>query len=315
MLMTNKRASILDFQQEELCPDIWLQDASMRPAVKEFIIASVEGFFDEQNIVGYEDFVKDMWVGSSLASFFYKKDTDFDIKVIVDIHEFKKSNTLYKKVESDDIMDDLIKKGRQSFWLTTVVPDTYHNLDVYFYTTEDAAPINLMKYDSLYSLFKNEWYKEPKKLPKGMSPAYILNIAKQKATQYIEKLDRDVLTTRRDSIDFLILRDFLKTLEVDDLKDFMVTYKNSFDEINKDISMLLKDRDMIKKLRHDVFNKDLLNEDLERLMGSFNYSDENMVFKILQRYGYMRVLTEVHDIFERKGILPNNIPEYAKAVS
>ena len=98
MQMTNKKSSILDFQQEELCPDIWLQDASMRPAVKEFVMSSIEGFFDEQNIFGYKDFVKDIWVGSSLASFFYKKDTDFDIKVIIDIASFKDANTLYKKV-------------------------------------------------------------------------------------------------------------------------------------------------------------------------------------------------------------------------
>ena len=315
MQMTNKKSSILDFQQEELCPDIWLQDASMRPAVKEFVMSSIEGFFDEQNIFGYKDFVKDIWVGSSLASFFYKKDTDFDIKVIIDIASFKDANTLYKKVESEDILDDLIKKCRKSFWTTTVVPDTYHNLDVYFYSTEDAAPINFMKYDSLYSLFKNDWYKEPKKLPKGMSPAYVLNMARQKATQFIEKLDKDILTTRRDTIDFLIFRDFLRTLEVDDLQNFMIAYKDLFNDINKDISMLLKDRDMVKKLRHDVFNKSILDEDLERLMGSFNYSDENMVFKLLQRYGYMRVLTEVHDIFDSKGILPNNIPEYFEVVS
>lgn len=310
-----RRASILDYQRDTLCPDIWLADTYMRPAVKEFILSSIEGFFEDKNIKGYHQFIVDLWVGSSLASYFYKEDTDFDIKVIMDMAVFKKYNDTYADITSADIIDSLISAGRSSFWTTGNVPDTYHSLDLYFYDAKDAIPIHYMKYDSLYSIFNNTWYKEPKKLPKGLSPAYVLNQAKQKAEQFIEKLDRDILETKRDTIDFIILHDYLKNMDVDDLKDFSVYFKDMFSEVNKSISMLVKDRQLIKDLRTDVFDRDTLNSDLSTLMGSINYSDENIVFKLLQRYGYMRILTEISELFKTKGISVDNIPEYYKALS
>lgn len=305
-----KRSSILDYQRDKLCPDIWLPNNELKSSVKDFIISSIDGFFSSLAISGAHDFIHDIWIGSSLASFFYKEDTDFDVKVIVDIDVFKKHNSSFNNVSSDDLIDKLISLGRESYWTTALVPDTYHALDTYFYSAEEATSVNLLKYDSLYSVLHNTWYKEPEKLPKGLSPAYVLNAAKQKADKFIDKLDKDILTARRDSIDFILLHDYLKTLDADDLKEFSIYYKMLFDDLNDSIGILLKDRNIIKDLRHNAFDRKELDSELEHLMGSFNYSDENIVFKLLQRYGYMRILSEVYSLYKKRGLTPANAYEY-----
>ena len=308
-----KYSSILDYQQQDLSQDIWdLSFYGMKKSIKKFIYTSIKSFFDTENIEGYNDFITDIWVGSSLATYFYKEDTDLDIKIIVDINTFKKLNPRYHHMSTDELLDAIIESGRKSSQLTAMIPGTYHPIDAYFYSTSEASSINYMKYDSLYSVVKDEWYKKPKKLPKGLSPAYVLEQAKDRAQQFIEKLDKDIMNAKRDTIDFMILKDYIKNLEYDDLKQFEIYLKSSFEEVNQDISMLLKDRDIIKKLRSDVFHKDTLTSELSKLMGTFNFSDENIVFKLLQRYGYMKILSEIHELVETKGLTTKTINDIYK---
>jgi hypothetical protein len=99
--------------------------------------------------------------------------------------------------------------------------------------------------------------------------------------------------TKRDSVDFLVLRDYIKTLDSDDLGVLYTDFKTALQRVNADVKLLMQDRDLIKGLRKNSFHRKDLKTNLEYLMGSLNYADDNLLFKLVQRYGYMRILSEV----------------------
>lgn len=314
-LITDKKGSILDYQQKELCPVVWNKDGKLRPSVKSFIFSSLSGFFENFELKGYDDFVIDMFIGSSLATYFYTVESDLDIKVVIDITTFKAHNPQYSKISEDDILDKLVDLAKESSWLAAYIPQTHHQLDIYFLSVREASPINMIKYDSIYNLMTDKWLKQSEKIEEELSPSYVLNYARSKARQFLEKLSIDMAEAQRDSVDFLILRDHMKGLDHDDLQQFKEDLEISLERLNVSVDMLVEDRGLIKDLRKKTFKKNELRSHLEKMMGSLNYSDGNLIFKLLQRYGYMSILSEIKKIYADKKVTPKEVEEVARILS
>lgn len=312
--MMEKRSSILDYQRKTLSPEIW-EDNKLKPSIKKFIYKSMEGFFVSFGIKGYKEFVSHLYIGSSLATYFYKDDSDLDVKVVVNINLFKKNNPEYQDSTGEDICDELIEAGRRSSFLTAFIPETFHPLDAYFFTEEEAERAALIKYDSLYNLITDEWLKEPKKLEGTLSSSYILNSAKNLAQKYIDKIVIDIDKAKRDSIDFLVLKDYMKTLDKEELKLLSTDFQVALDRVNDDIDSLITDRGIASNLRKMEFSRVGLKSDLEKLMGSLNYSKGNLIYKILQRYGYLRILFEVAALYKGIRIGPDDVINVYKILS
>ena len=304
--------SILDFKRTELCDEIWDENRFLLESVRVFIISSLESFFKDMNIAGYKDFTKDILVGSSLATFYYTETSDLDIKVVYDETKLKHANS--SLIYAKNISDQLIESGRSSYYLTTEVPGTHHNLDVYFYSSDEYYPVNLNKYDSLYSISDSTWLQEPKDLTEDFSPDFVLNYAWDKAQAYVSTIVSDISKAKKSLVDLICLRDYLKTLDEDDIDRMKYFFIRKFNEVNDSIEDLIKDRVELKNLRTTGFEKDDLQSDMERTFGSFNYSDENLIFKVVQRYGYMTILSEIKKLYSKKGVTIDNVDTYLNLV-
>jgi hypothetical protein len=290
--------SILDFKRPGLCDEVWDESNELLPEVEKFITNSLSHFFEDQGLSG---FVTDIVIGSSLATYYYKEDTDLDIKVIYD------PNRLSKDLSDDD----LIKLGRENYYTTQFLPGTTHPMDFYFYKDEDFYPINFNKYDSLYSL-KKGWLSEPKEL--SSEPGFILNLAYEKAEPYIIQIMTDIQSVKKNLIDFILFKDYVKSLDDEEIKEVYDSFVSEFDIVNSSIEELVEDKDMFKIMRNRAFEKEDLESELEKVMGSYNYSDENLIFKIMQRYGFMKILVEVKDLYEGRGLSMDNAQEFLEAV-
>lgn len=298
----DKTASILDYQKQSLCPEIWDYSKKLLPNVKEFVIKQIKAFFSSNDLRGYKEFISHIYIGSSLATYFYKEDSDFDVKIVINPEVFKQYNQMYTDQPDEDIMDELVEMGRTSIWLTAFIPGTMHPLDAYFFTDKESSATTLLKYDSLYNILTDTWIKEPKKVPGEVSPSYMLNYAKDKAKIYIDKIIDDLERAKRDTVDFLLLKEYLKNLEEDDLRGLAVDFKNSLETLNQDIEDLVQDKEIVKELRKKEFSRKDLKSHLEQLMGSLNYSDGNVIFKLIQRYGYLKILVEIAAMFKNKRV-------------
>ena len=307
--------SILDYQKHELCPEIWDSEHQLKPGVKSFVYKSIEGFFVSLNIEGYSHCIIDIFIASSLASYFYRDDTDLDVKIVIDIEAFKNYNEEYRNYSYEEILDNFIRLGRENIWLTATIPGTTHPLDIYFYPQTELLADHLEKFDSLYNVGEDEWIKKPTKFGKSISPSHILNYAKERAKKYIEKITGDIDQARRDTIDFLLLKDYMKSLSKDDVRRLKVDFENSLEKVNDSIEDLVEDTEILKTLRTRAFLKSNLEEDLEKVMGSINYSDGNLVFKVMQRYGYMKILVEIYKLIGDDGVQPVEVPGIYRVLS
>jgi hypothetical protein len=294
-----KTSSILDYQKPYLSTEIWFFDKKLKPEVKTFIGSCLKDFFDYLEIKGSDKWLLEAIIASSLATYFYTETSDLDIKLFIDLTLFIEYNQEFITFTDDAILKWLKNRGRESYWLTQKVPGTEHLLDIYFLSSKDLERLSTIKYDSIYLLSKNEWFKKPEKAD-YLPPDFILEIARQKAQPYINIIIEDIENAKQDCIDFLVLEDFLKTLDADDLFYLKQEFINQLNLIHLDIEEIIKDKNAIKEIRNIAFNKNYLDTELEKLMGSLNYSDGNLIFKLIQRYGYLKILVKVSEFFEKK---------------
>lgn len=307
--------SILDYEHNNLCPEIWDKDNNIKSGIKNFIYNSIDMFFLKEGINGDISFVEGILVASSLATYYYVDTSDLDVKIIINIPLFKKYNPKYYDIDDADLCEHLVDLGRESSWLTAVIPQTAHVLDVYFIDYNEFTEDKYIKYDSLYSISSNKWIKSPQKINTQGNPSYILDRAKEKAKDYLDQLSLDISQARRDVLDFYILMDYLKSLDEDEIFQFYDEIQERVDEINESVEVLLQDREMLKLLRKETFNKKELDSQLAQLMGSLNYADGNLIFKIVQRYGYMRILTDLKKLFKNKRITVDKIKTVDKILN
>jgi hypothetical protein len=297
----------LDFGREELCPEIWA-GSLLREDVRNFIYQQTIQFFERRGITRYQGFIEDCYIASSLAAYTYRDDTDFDIKFVINIPSFKKYNPAFNEKTYEEITDYLIDLARESTELTAFVPNTEHELDPYFYDELEGVEENLIKYDSLYSVGSNAWIKEPRRLPKDIEPDYFINKAKLYAEPYLEKVSKDIEKTKQDSMDFILLKDYLHQLDDATVEEARFYYAEQMRVIDEDLDTLVEDRELIKKLRANNFSRDSLKTELEQLGGSLNYGKGNLIFKLFQRYGYMRILNEIKDLVEKRDFTIDDLP-------
>lgn len=302
--------SLLDYQKDELCPQIW-KETTLKEGVSNYIVNQVKLFFESNEMNNYDEWVYDIYIGSSIATYFYTDTSDLDIKIIIDLDEFRLNNPDFDWLEDDDFLNKLIDMGRESSFLTSLIPGTKHPIDAYFYSTDEMPEEHLIKYDSLYSIRYYEWAKEPQKINDRDK---IIEIAKQKAHYFMETLDIEIAQAKRNTIDFISFLDYIKSMDIDDLYEIRKEFMKLFHELNESLSTLVDMRGDIKQMRTDSFSKENLSSELEKLMDSLNYSDGNIIFKMLQRYGYMKILTEINEIYEKKRLGIKEIKQVSRVL-
>jgi hypothetical protein len=302
--------SLLDYQKDELCPQIWKGD-TLKEGVSNYIVNQVKLFFESNEIDDYDEWVYDIYIGSSIATYFYTDTSDLDIKIIIDLDEFRLSNPRFDWLEDDDFLNKLVDMGRESSYLTSFIPGTKHPIDAYFFSTDEMPEEHLIKYDSLYSIRFHEWEKEPQKINDRDK---IIEIAKQKAHYFISTLDIKIAQAKRNTIDLISFLDYIKSMDIEDLYEVRKEFIELFHELNESLSTLIDIREDIKQMRKDAFSRENLSSELEKLMGSLNYSDGNIIFKMLQRYGYMKILTEINEIYEKKRLGIKEIKQISRVL-
>lgn len=107
----------------------------------------------------------------------------------------------------------------------------------------------------------------------------------------------------------------MKTLDREELKLLSVDFQSAIDKVNEDLESLIVDRDIASNLRKTEFSRKSLRDEMERLMGSLNYSKGNLIYKILQRYGYLRILFEIASLYKGVRVGSDDVMNVYKILS
>ena len=271
--------SIIDPVHKDLSPDLWTEDKKLKPEAKKAIMDFIDAFVKDNNLSP----IRKILTGS-ICTYQYAPDSDVDINVSVDIDD--KALKGFK---------DVVKEYNGKMLL-----ETQHPMNLYILNKEWIPGFRGPSYD----LEKDDWEVLPEKQLGKMTYRGVLELA----LSWARKIDLDIAELQRDLKEkevfeyHLSIIDRLEGMKKEEVEEYL-EHKNI--EIRADIDTLKMNLYVIKLFRQKAFEGDLSDGDdiqwLTKTSGpNVNYSINNIIYKLLERFGYFNKLHDILDKFEGK---------------
>lgn len=269
--------NVLDPINKTLNKDLFIDGKEVvKEKVKNFIIDNFLRWFEKMGFK--KERVNDFYLIGSSIGYQYTDTSDIDVTVDTDLTEAE-----IEKVKT--ILPN------NNFLLNTKHPVNYY-LKTLKETEKDA--------DVIYNLKNDKWLKKSKKETVEVSASYMLEITKF----FMSGIQDRLAELERDKIELEIYKNYSpEKIEISQ-KEIDTLISNKETEIKSDLDALYIAYHIIKGFRKEAF-KD--GEPFEVLidinMKNPNYSVNNLVYKTLERYGYLEKLEKAKE--EREKLLTN----------
>lgn len=269
--------NVLDPINKTLNKDLFIDGKEVvKEKVKNFIIDNFLRWFEKMGFK--KERVNNFYLIGSSIGYQYTDTSDIDVTVDTDLTEAE-----IEKVKT--ILPN------NNFLLNTKHPVNYY-LKTLKETEKDA--------DVIYNLKNDKWLKKSKKETVEVSASYMLEITKF----FMSGIQDRLAELERDKIELEIYKNYSpEKIEISQ-KEIDTLISNKETEIKSDLDALYIAYHIIKGFRKEAF-KD--GEPFEVLidinMKNPNYSVNNLVYKTLERYGYLEKLEKAKE--EREKLLTN----------
>ena len=172
---------------QELNPVLW-QDRELKRPVQIALLRIAKAYWQ---FLGIDTRLDDVLVTGSQANYNYSEHSDIDLHLVVD----------YNDVECDMAVDELFKTKRD-LWKAE------HDIDIYGIPVEVyVEDLNRPAVSATYSIVKNAWIKQPKRMPissdvdriERLCLAWMILITTRLATNELDQIEqvKDMLWTYR----------------------------------------------------------------------------------------------------------------------
>ena len=187
------------------------------------------------------------------------------------------------------------------------MPGTEHPVNYYVITDPKVLENNNKKADGIFSIKDNKWIKKPDE--DTFEPEkYEADFRKQ-----VQELDIIKGELKRDIIDYAEL----KQLTNNDVLNLQELVNEKLEEIEESIRKLKEIGDTITNDRRDIFSREMTPDEI-REFGKQNKLPKNVIYKMLEKYHYMKFYKKLKDILEDDKVTDQEIdslkeaPEYSK---
>lgn len=276
--------SILD--QERPVHDVSIFDLGeplkLKPSVRTQILAGISKLSRHMSI-------KDYTLIGSILTRRYAEDSDVDINVLISA--------------TDDNMQMLVKIATENsgkFVEGTKHPINFHllNDESDFKNANDSA-------DGVFDISNNKFVREPIEKP------FYIEKYMAKFKNLVSQLD----TLKNDLADDLMDYNELKYLSHDSAKQLQTELEHELKQIEQDAAGLIDLYDTVRKDRADAFSHELTSSDI-RVYGAKNRLPANVIYKLLERYHYLKFLHKIKDIVGNNGkVTPDEAEQLSKLVT
>jgi predicted nucleotidyltransferase len=277
--------SVVDLARDELDPTVFTFREDGSPVLKESLRIQILNDIDQiRHVLPVVNF----YIIGSILTKNYTDDTDIDVTVQVDAQ-------LVDSIATAEVMH-LLKtiNGR-------LAGDSRHPINYYIITDEYDQD----KADAIYDVANDKWIKTPKH--------HDPNIDKWTSKFHDTLASIDVATgeLRRDLIDLEELKE-LKTKDIKKLKKALKEKLSQIEELTKQLVTKYHD---VRTLRHMAFDRFLTPQELQ-VYGSQNKLPENVLYKLLEKYYYLRMIRKLESILDERDELDlTDAAEVKKAMS
>lgn len=274
--------SIIDFPREELNPDVWLHtddNYTLIGDAKNKIYETLAKY-PEGNIA---DIAKDIHITGSIGTNQWEDDTDIDVHIIPkegaihgDPEEYQKKVFKWFNENRDDI-DGYIEQ---------------HPIEVYIQLNEAQEYLS----DALYSITNDEWLKGPLEEPLDFDPYEEFSGIMDDVAEEGKKADIELGELRRDLIDYEYIKKAIGNLPEENKQNLLIKFKIKLQELETDVENLLKLKKQWGDARKAASAPTTIKQAEEDIEMSKAWRDRNATFKMINRYDYMRLVSDLEDI-------------------
>ena len=256
----------------------------LKPSVKKMALDGIKTFEKFGKVVKYT------LIGSILTKQ-YRADADLDINILFDIPG--------SKAEQEKVHDEIREYQGQINGKN--IPGTEHPIN--YFSIIDPVTFNKARdmADGTFDIDTNKWIKKPE--PGTFEPEkYVTDF--QKRVSEIDVVKGELV---RDMIDYEELKDLTNA----DIENLSGLVSKKLAEIKDSINTLIDIGDKTIADRKDAFSIDMSPDEI-RKFGVKNRLPKNVIYKMLEKYHYLKFFKKLKEIMEDGKISPDELKSLSK---
>jgi hypothetical protein len=264
------KEAVIDIPRRTYAKDIFDNADTENPKLKESVLNIINGQLEKFNTI--YPIKKYSLVGSSITKN-YRDDADLDVNVLFDVAPADR--------EAVRLMLSHQLRGING----KLIPGTKHPINYYIITDPNVKETNDKMADGVFDIKNNTWIRKPKEF-KFDAERYAADFERK-----VKEIDVIEGELKRDIIDYKEL----KELNPDDVLNLQEIINDKISKIEDDIKHLISIGDEVVQQRRDAFATDMTPEEI-RTFGKKNLLPKNVIYKMLEKYHYLRLYHQLKDI-------------------
>ena len=281
--------SIIDIPRRTYAPKVFDNADTPNPTIKDSVKKQIETQLKE--FESEYPILKTSLIGSILTKR-YRNDADLDINVLFDVPADKQEEErtrLSKKYLSAKNPDNIQGK---------LIPGSEHPINFYFITDKETYENQNKKADAVYEIETNKFVKRPKDFVFDTG-LYIKDFNKK-----VQELDVIKGELKRDIIDYRELEE----LSPDEVLNLQDRINSKLEEIEDSIEQIVKVGDGVDADRRAAFDKDMSPDEIQKY-GIKNRLPKNVIYKMLEKYHYLKFYKKCQKILDDGKVTPDEIDD------
>ena len=270
--------SIIDIPRKTFAPAVFddadTKDPKIKPSVKKLIDEQIKEFEKEYPVL------KVSLIGSILTKR-YRNDADLDLNVLFDVPKEKQEE------ERVRLSQQYLSAKNPNNIQGKLIPGSKHPINYYFITDQKTYDDQNKKADAVFDIETNKFIKRPDDFV--FDPGLYVREFERK----VQELDVVKGELKRDIIDY----NELKELTPNDVLDLQEKIKDKLEEIEDSLEDIVKIGDGVDAERRAAFDKDM-SPDQIRTYGVKNRLPKNVIYKMLEKYHYLKFYKKCKKILE-----------------
>ena len=269
--------SIIDIPRRTYAPKVFDEADTNNPKIKDSVLKQIN---DQLEAFKEYPILKTSLIGSILTKR-YREDADLDINVLFDVPKDK------QEVERVNLSQKYLSVSNPKNIQGKLIPGSKHPINYYFITDQKTYDDQNEKADAVFDIEKNKFVKRPDDFefdPK----MYVSDFNKK-----VQEIDVVRGELARDIIDYNELQD----LTPNDVLNLQELVKDKLEEIEDSLEQIIKIGDGVDADRRAAFDKDMSPDEI-RQFGVKNRLPKNVIYKMLEKYHYLKFYKKCKKILE-----------------
>lgn len=288
--------SAIDFPQEDLPEELWNKDGkhTLKDAVKSKIFKVIEAYPK----VNLREVAKEIYLVGSSGTNQWQDNSDIDIHVIPDEAKLKE---VIKKADDkgyyadEDNMQGIQKEIKD--WYDEADIDKMvgkHEIEVFLQLNSSQELIA----DAAYDLNKDAWVRGPKEVGQDFNPYDEYKDILDTVSSVVGDTDQTLGELKRDVIDYEVIKQAIGKMPKETKDKLKAALEAKLQEIEASIEELIKDKKEWVEQRKQASSPATPEQALKDVEYAKTWHDENVLFKFLNRYQYLRLINDLKDMIE-----------------